>query len=657
MKRKLSVAVAMIGDPVVLILDEPSSGMDAVSRREFWKVVGDSGKKKGRLTVFTTHMMDEADILADRKAILTKGHLRCVGTSIFLKARFNIGYHLHLGISTSPHSSNHHNTNPQTKFIQLVQKHIGINETKLLKDRVFVGRNQKDQQQQHNVVEITFDISTRFANKFPGLFEELDLMKKRGREGLEYYGLSTPTLEEVFLKSEDFGAVYSGGGGEGVGDGNGEEERIVVGEEDWEGIMDDAFSTLFEKPEYFTAIASLILVLVMPLVSIGILSIYQTYETVFQFYHILGCIFLPTYPLPAMLYFMTNMYLKARAKVIPPLTFWAYFKLDNHVLPPFLACFLHILVAAGLLSLPEVNLKSVQRWVGILAARFGFGWSKDGDDGDGDLRRPLLESDEAVDEDVRVEAERALSLSGTGAGEGTSGEGLICVQKLLKTFKVKRNQPAKSVFGAMFGKSFDEKAAVKNVSFAVDMGDVFVLLGPNGAGKSTLMRIVIGEILPDFGRVRLGHQASEKNGTDEENPGVASGVTGVSASGSSSSLSSFSVAPGGRAGNKGKTVGTFNGSGAVSAGSNVKVGYTPQEDALWPKLTIEEHLMLYTRLRGVDSKAGMERVKRLVKALDLEEHVKKNVEALSGGTKRKTSYLISLCGGVDVLFLDEPSAG
>ncbi|KAJ3268832.1 hypothetical protein HDU76_011363, partial [Blyttiomyces sp. JEL0837] len=58
MKRKLSVAVAMIGDPVVLILDEPCSGMDAVSRREFWKVVGDSGKKKGRLTLFATHIMD-----------------------------------------------------------------------------------------------------------------------------------------------------------------------------------------------------------------------------------------------------------------------------------------------------------------------------------------------------------------------------------------------------------------------------------------------------------------------------------------------------------------------------------------------------------------------------------------------------------------------
>ncbi|KAJ3320476.1 ATP-binding cassette sub- A member 5, partial [Blyttiomyces sp. JEL0837] len=682
------------------------------------------------------------------------------------------------------------------------QKHIGVNETKLLKDRVFVGRNQnqkdqqqQQQQQQHNVVEITFDISTRSANKFPGLFEELDMMKKWGRKGLEYYGLSTPTLEEVFLKSEDFGGVV---GAEGD---IGEEERIAVGEEDWEAIMDvpklspfmlwltqmkvlsqtrlllqskvlfayllsllsasyfvwicidgisantsgvvvdsgtlgpnyfmfalginslvvhfvrdnaverssrvfslmrvmgvdpvlvywmssfvthwilmapvvglvvglawrlkvwllvgleggalDVFSTLFEKPEYFSGTASLIMVLVMPLGFLGLFTIYLTNVKIFQFYHVVASIFLPTYPLPSMLFFMTDMYVKARSKLIPPLTFWSYFKWGNHMLPPFLACFVHILVAAGLLSLPEVNLKSVQGWAHSLVTRFGF-WR--GEDRDNDLRRPLLELDETVDEDVRVEAERALNLSGDGDG-GIAGEGLICVQKLSKTFKVKRHQPAKTLFGALFGKSHVEKTAVTNISFAVDLGDVFVLLGPNGAGKSTLMRIVIGEILPDVGSVSLGSQGVEKDGGDEENLRLASGGTGISASELSPSSRSLSGALSGRIGNMAKVVGTFNGGGAVSAGSNVKVGYTPQEDALWPKLTIEEHLMLYTRLRGVDSKAGMERVRRLVKALDLEEHVKKNVEALSGGTKRKTSFLISLCGGVHVLFLDEPSAG
>jgi ATP-binding cassette subfamily A (ABC1) protein 5 len=50
--------------------------------------------KKDRIILLATHFMDEADILADRKAIISKGKLKCVGSSLFLKNRFGIGYHL-----------------------------------------------------------------------------------------------------------------------------------------------------------------------------------------------------------------------------------------------------------------------------------------------------------------------------------------------------------------------------------------------------------------------------------------------------------------------------------------------------------------------------------------------------------------------------------
>ncbi|KAF6026644.1 ABCA5 [Bugula neritina] len=91
-KRKLSVGIAFIGNPKIIFLDEPSAGMDPKSRRHLWTLL--KNKKNGRIILLSTHFMDEADILADRKAIVSKGKLRCCGSSLYLKTKFGIGYNL-----------------------------------------------------------------------------------------------------------------------------------------------------------------------------------------------------------------------------------------------------------------------------------------------------------------------------------------------------------------------------------------------------------------------------------------------------------------------------------------------------------------------------------------------------------------------------------
>ena len=70
-KRKLSVAIAMIGNSKVIMLDEPSSGMDTSSRRRLWEML--KRNKQGKIIILTTHYMDEADILGDRIAIMAEG--------------------------------------------------------------------------------------------------------------------------------------------------------------------------------------------------------------------------------------------------------------------------------------------------------------------------------------------------------------------------------------------------------------------------------------------------------------------------------------------------------------------------------------------------------------------------------------------------------
>ncbi|KAH7847272.1 hypothetical protein Vadar_024008 [Vaccinium darrowii] len=102
MKRRLSVAISLIGDPKVVYLDEPSTGLDPASRKELWDVV--MRAKRDRVIILTTHSMEEADHLCDRLGIFVDGRMQCIGNSKQLKARYG-GFYV-LTITTSPENEN-----------------------------------------------------------------------------------------------------------------------------------------------------------------------------------------------------------------------------------------------------------------------------------------------------------------------------------------------------------------------------------------------------------------------------------------------------------------------------------------------------------------------------------------------------------------------
>ena len=83
-KRKLSVAMAMIGNPPIVFLDEPSTGMDPMARRLMWEFV--RATMSGRCVVLTTHSMEECEALCHRLCIMT------AGTPQHLKSKFGRGY-------------------------------------------------------------------------------------------------------------------------------------------------------------------------------------------------------------------------------------------------------------------------------------------------------------------------------------------------------------------------------------------------------------------------------------------------------------------------------------------------------------------------------------------------------------------------------------
>ncbi|KAK9157371.1 hypothetical protein Scep_003945 [Stephania cephalantha] len=184
MRRKLSLAIALIGNSKVIILDEPTSGMDPYSMRSTWQLI--KKIKKSRIVLLTTHSMDEAEVLGDRIAIMANGSLKCCGSSLFLKHQYGVGYTLTL-VKAVPGTS---------VAADIVYRNVPS--ATILSD---VG------------TEISFRLPLASSSSFENMFHEIESCMRRpgiaietvgSNENLclsiEGYGISVTTLEEVFLR-------------------------------------------------------------------------------------------------------------------------------------------------------------------------------------------------------------------------------------------------------------------------------------------------------------------------------------------------------------------------------------------------------------------------------------------------------------------------
>ncbi|XP_072607402.1 ATP-binding cassette sub-family A member 17-like [Vulpes vulpes] len=169
-KRKLSIGIALIAGSKVLMLDEPTSGMDAISRRAIWDLL--QQHKSDRTVLLTTHFMDEADLLGDRVAIMAKGELQCCGSSLFLKQKYGAGYYMTL--VKKPHCSTE-------KISHLIYQHIP--------NAVL---------QSSTGEELTFILPKKNIHRFACLFTELE--RRQVELGVASFGAAVTTMEEVFVR-------------------------------------------------------------------------------------------------------------------------------------------------------------------------------------------------------------------------------------------------------------------------------------------------------------------------------------------------------------------------------------------------------------------------------------------------------------------------
>ena len=99
MKRRLSLGISVVGEPKVVFLDEPTTGLDPENKRQIWDIL--SNCKEGKSIILTTHIMEEAELLTDRIGIIINGELRCLGTKYKLKKNYGKGFKLTLHLEVS----------------------------------------------------------------------------------------------------------------------------------------------------------------------------------------------------------------------------------------------------------------------------------------------------------------------------------------------------------------------------------------------------------------------------------------------------------------------------------------------------------------------------------------------------------------------------
>lgn len=129
MKRRLNVALSLVHDPVIVFLDEPSAGLDPQSRLLLWDFIRSLRDREGKTIVLTTHMMEEADALSDRIAIIDHGKLLLLDTPEDLKKTTGRGDIIEIQLA---------NAALNEKVLTLMKSLDGIEEVKEIRGRVTV---------------------------------------------------------------------------------------------------------------------------------------------------------------------------------------------------------------------------------------------------------------------------------------------------------------------------------------------------------------------------------------------------------------------------------------------------------------------------------------------------------------------------------------
>uniref|UniRef100_A0A4W6GB46 ATP binding cassette subfamily A member 3 n=1 Tax=Lates calcarifer TaxID=8187 RepID=A0A4W6GB46_LATCA len=620
MKRKLSIGIALIGDSKVVMLDEPTSGMDPSARRATWDLL--QGEKRGRTILLTTHFMDEADLLGDRIGIMAGGELQCCGSPLFLKNKYGAGYHMVIVKDALC------NVSEITRLVHMYVPNATMESS--------AG------------AELSYILPKESTSRFELLFAELEM--NREELGIASYGASVTTMEEVFLRGKTgfaiainlmygmaslsstfalllvtessikskhvqqvsgvylsnfwFSAllwdlvnfllpcllmlvVFQAFGVKAfVEDNHLVDVLLLLLLYGWAVVplmylLSFFFSTAataYTRLTIFNMIsgtATFLAVTIMTIPELKLQDLSHLLDKVFLIFpnYCLGMSFSQFYQNYEFISFCTSSPLSRTICKILNITYQEnYFSMSEPGVGRFLVAF-SVQGVVFIILLFVIELQCVRTLWRLLTS----------------LCRGRKQVDDAalLPEDRDVAEERKRVLECQPIVESMVGSPLI-LQELSKVYSSGTNL-----------------LAVDRLSLAVGKGECFGLLGFNGAGKTTTFKMLTGDESVTSGDAYIDGYSILRD------------IKKV----------------------------------------RQRIGYCPQFDAVLDHMTGRETLSMYARLRGIPEKYVSGCVENVLRSLLLEPHADKLVRSYSGGNKRKLSAGMALIGGPPVIFLDEPSTG
>lgn len=184
-KRKLNAAIAMIGNPTLVLLDEPTTGVDPISRRFLWKCIQDF-QKRDKTVVLTSHSMDECEHLCNRLAIMAHGKLQCIGFIPDLKSRYGSGFTINMKLINNWSDSKimQITSSLQEEFnCELREQHAGM---------------------------LTYFIKEK-SMKWSEVFRRAEHFMNCNKHLIQDYSVNETTLEDIFLKFDKKSASNTNG--------------------------------------------------------------------------------------------------------------------------------------------------------------------------------------------------------------------------------------------------------------------------------------------------------------------------------------------------------------------------------------------------------------------------------------------------------------
>ena len=151
-------------------------------------------------------------------------------------------------------------------------------------------------------------------------------------------------------------------------------------------------------------------------------------------------------------------------------------------------------------------------------------------------------------------------------------------------------------------KTFGKQEVSKNISLALNPGEIYGLLGPNGAGKTTLIRMLATITQPDSGEIRFHNQP-------------------------------------------------------LIANHSQRMGYMPEERGLYKKMSVADQLLFFAQLRGMNQNEAKTKVKYWLERLEMMDWAKKKIEEISKGMAQKVQFVSCIMHQPELLILDEPFSG